>query len=85
MQSGADHDSEDDDYDHHMLRPTVVGSLQCGEGKALKDYKLGQKLGEGAFGVVRLCWSRNNPKAYAIIAIFGTAIMSLFLGSQSKF
>mmetsp|Transcript_58193 Transcript_58193/g.153016 ORF Transcript_58193/g.153016 Transcript_58193/m.153016 type:complete len:183 (-) Transcript_58193:776-1324(-) len=49
-----------------MLKPEYVGSLQVGKGKVLKDYKFGEKLGQGAFGVVRYGWSKTNNKSCAI-------------------
>ena len=53
--------------DHWMLDQSVVGSVYRGKDSISKHYKLGRKIGSGAFAVVVAASSRINKRPYAVI------------------
>ena len=58
-------DSDDEDYRHLALNTQVVGSMYKGKGLIFKHYKIGKKLGQGAFAEVRKASARQNKKLFA--------------------
>eukprot|EP00961_Rhodomonas_salina_P224635 3036943-Rhodomonas_salina.2 len=57
--------NNDDESDHLALNAEEVGSIYKGKDLILKHYKIGKKLGSGAFAVVRHATSRQNKKSFA--------------------
>ena len=53
--------------DDWMLDQSVVGSVYRGKDGISKHYKLGRKIGSGAFAVVVAASSRINKRPYAVI------------------